>query len=239
MSTTPENLETRFKEKHAQLERYSIFIFGIVFLEIMITLSIWIPEPSKTQFFTFKVAIALSAAGIGALIPGLLEINVPFLPPGVVKAGGAVSFFVLIWFTDPAKVAIERIAPPDVANAPEVSTAYLDILDAKSYERAYQYFSTAKQKVISESTFAQLSRNVRESLGKRIKGPTIANVTPTEDFMGKHGSFVGVQFQSRFESQSDVWADFLVLEAEDGDWKIISHTIVPCQVPNCSPIPGF
>jgi len=224
---------------HTNIERYSVFIFGVTFLSVMIILSIWIPEPTKSQFFTFKLAMALSAAGIGALLPGLLELNIPLIPTSFIKASGAIGLFIIVWYTDPAKLAIDGIAPPPTAEAPIVGEEFISLLDSKNYQQAYRMFSAAQKQTISEKTFTQLSNNVRVPLGKRTKGPIISNVTPTEELMGKHGPFVGLQYQSKYDTQRSVWADFIILIAEEGDWKIQSHTIAPCTPPNCSPIPSF
>jgi hypothetical protein len=227
------------KTKHANFERYSVFIFGVVFLSVMIILSIWIPEPTKSQFFTLKLAMALAAAGIGALLPGLLELKIPLIPTSFIKASGAIGLFIIVWYTDPAKLAINGIAPPPVAEAPMVGDKFIALLDSKNYQQAYSMFSAVQRQTISEQTFTQLSNNVRVPLGNRTKGPTISNVTPANELMGHPGAFVGLQYQSRYDTQSNVWADFIILIAEEGDWKIQSHIIAPCTPPHCSPIPSL
>ena len=74
--------------------------FGMVFLITMILLAIRFPNPTPFQYMTFRVILALAAAGIAPFIPGLLEVQVST----AVKAGGAIGIFVIIYFFSPAKL---------------------------------------------------------------------------------------------------------------------------------------
>jgi hypothetical protein len=48
----------------------------------------------------FRTTLALAAGGLGAVIPGTVEVNVK----GVVRAGGAIALFVLVYFLNPAQL---------------------------------------------------------------------------------------------------------------------------------------
>jgi len=76
------------------------FAFGVVFVVVMLVIAIWIPSPTPTQWFVFRVVLALAAGGVGALIPGL--INVAAGP--YVRAGGALALFVLVYWFNPPKL---------------------------------------------------------------------------------------------------------------------------------------
>src|SRR5258707_7916348 len=68
----------------------------------MLVMRIWSPHPTVTQWFIFRVVLALAAGGVGALIPGLIRVQAgPY-----VRAGGALALFVLVfWFNPPKLVA--------------------------------------------------------------------------------------------------------------------------------------
>jgi hypothetical protein len=44
--------------------------------------------------------LALACGGIGAVIPGILEVKVS----KAIKAGGAIAIFVIVYFWNPAKM---------------------------------------------------------------------------------------------------------------------------------------
>jgi hypothetical protein len=44
-----------------------------LFLDAILTLVVAIPKPTLAQFFAFRLALALAAAGIGAFIPGFIH----------------------------------------------------------------------------------------------------------------------------------------------------------------------
>lgn len=83
-------------------ERLAVFAFGVVFVVVMLVLAVAIPNPTGTQYETFKIVLALAAAGVAAFIPGFLEVTVP----GWLRAGGALAVFVLVFTKSPATLVI-------------------------------------------------------------------------------------------------------------------------------------
>ncbi|MBU1311896.1 MAG: hypothetical protein KKE30_20430 [Gammaproteobacteria bacterium] len=72
-----------------------IFV-GISLLSLLL-IAILIPQPSSFQQLVFRVFLALAAAGVGAFIPGLFEVNVR----KSIRATGAAAFFVVIYLINP------------------------------------------------------------------------------------------------------------------------------------------
>jgi hypothetical protein len=63
-----------------------------------------VPQPTAPQWFVFRVILALAAAGIGAVVPGFISVNVkPY-----VRAGGAIALFVVIYLLNPPSL----VRPP-------------------------------------------------------------------------------------------------------------------------------
>jgi hypothetical protein len=86
-------------------EKLTAFAFGIVFIAVLLSIAYLVPNPTVTQWFVCRVVLALAAAGIGAIIPGLIVVNVS----NVVRAGGAIALFVLVyWFNPPKLVVSDR-----------------------------------------------------------------------------------------------------------------------------------
>jgi hypothetical protein len=98
---SPENQPDRSGGEHIPGKTTSVKLplwIGIVLIALIIVLVLFIPCPTESQYFLFRIIIAISAAGLTAVIPGVLNIN---LSNGV-TAGGSLAIFALIYFFDPA-----------------------------------------------------------------------------------------------------------------------------------------
>ena len=87
-------------------EKIAAFIFGVVFVVVMLYINLYVPNPTETQWFTFRVVLALAAAGVGALLPGLLSMTVP----PYIRAGGALALFIVVYWFNPPKLVT---TPPE------------------------------------------------------------------------------------------------------------------------------
>src|SRR4051812_13585528 len=96
--------------KVSRMDKILAFSFGIIFIAILLIVAVLIPEPSATSYTVFRIVLALAAAGVGAVLPGFISINVG----GWLRAGGAIALFVIVYFFAPAPVSpIEKkIEPP-------------------------------------------------------------------------------------------------------------------------------
>jgi hypothetical protein len=79
------------------------FVFGVVFLATLLTLTVAIPNPTEQQFQIFRIVIAIAAGGVAAVIPGLLDIRMDTGRRLVLRAGGALAVFVIVYFFSPAR----------------------------------------------------------------------------------------------------------------------------------------
>jgi len=75
-------------------------VFGITGLMVMLAIAIFFPHPAPFQYTVFRIVLALAGAGVGATIPGLLDVNVS----GIVRATGAIAVFVIVYFFSPAQL---------------------------------------------------------------------------------------------------------------------------------------
>jgi hypothetical protein len=79
-------------------EKKLAFIFGVVFVVVLLILALFIPNPSDFQYTVFRIVLALAAAGVAAMIPGFLQVTVSTW----IRAGGALAIFVIVYFYAPA-----------------------------------------------------------------------------------------------------------------------------------------
>lgn len=84
------------------------FAFGVVFIVIMLAISIAIPYPTSFQVFTFRITLALAAAGVVAMLPGFLHFEINKF----VRASGALAAFVIIYFVNPPDLTIQNKQVP-------------------------------------------------------------------------------------------------------------------------------
>ena len=72
-STTGDDERTVKMDPTAQI--IVAFVFGLAFVIILIMLAVKFPEPTPFQYSVFRAVLALAAAGVGAMIPGFLDVN--------------------------------------------------------------------------------------------------------------------------------------------------------------------
>ncbi|WP_119270305.1 hypothetical protein [Taklimakanibacter deserti] len=77
------------------------FIFGVIFVAVLLAVNILIPNPTPTQYETFRIILALAAGGVGAMIPGILNLKMSTGSNFLLRAGGALAVFVIVYFFQP------------------------------------------------------------------------------------------------------------------------------------------
>lgn len=87
------------------------FIFGVTFIVTLIVLAIAFPKPTSFQYGTFRIILALAAAGVAAMIPGFISLEVNPTVGLLIRAGGALAVFVIVFFFNPAQRAVQDSEP--------------------------------------------------------------------------------------------------------------------------------
>lgn len=98
------------------------FVFGIVFVVVLLVLAVAFPNPPPFQYTIFRVVLALATAGVAAMIPGFLQVTIPKW----LRAGGALAVLVLVYFYNPAALVSREPTPPD-----KVPNTILTVVDGK------------------------------------------------------------------------------------------------------------
>ncbi len=129
-------------------ERLLAFAFGVVFVIVLLILASAVPHPTPFQYTVFRIVLALAAGGVAAMIPGFITIDIP----KVLRAGGALAVFVIVYFYSPAAltgvtVKTEQeleIEKPLVSSQPNASLPTLvvtnsaQLMDAAVWGQRYQ-----------------------------------------------------------------------------------------------------
>lgn len=103
------------------------FIFGLCFVTALLVLAIWFPNPTAFQYTVFRITLALAAAGIAGVIPGMIRLK---MQPGamlMIHAGGALAVFVIVYLLEPAKLPTEQ---PALSSLPPIKKEKPAILNA-------------------------------------------------------------------------------------------------------------
>src|SRR4051812_852547 len=183
-------------------EKIAVVVFGVIFLTGMIVLVVLIPKPSEAQFFAFRLAMALAAAGIGALLPGFLKLEIPLPVQGGIRAGGALALFASVWFVNPAKLGIEVQLP--IERAEILIRTQLALTDAHDHQAAYALWSKRNRDLVPADAYVSMGKSVRDPLGNPVERVLVSANTP-EEVAGVRGPFVVHAYQTRFSKTRDVY----------------------------------
>lgn len=107
-----QNEEKRFMSHKLQL--ILSFVFGVVFVLLMIATAFMQPNPTSYQYWVFRVVLALAGAGVVAVLPGFIEVKFG----NWLRAGGALAIFAVIYGVAPA--ALDNTAVPQVSPATSI-----------------------------------------------------------------------------------------------------------------------
>ncbi|MCP4700757.1 MAG: hypothetical protein GY862_28470 [Gammaproteobacteria bacterium] len=106
----------RFLDMLNEHARLLAFFFGFVFIVTMILLATAYPNPTNFQYAVFRIVLALAAAGVAGIIPGMIQLKVEPNTKFVIQAGGALAVFVIVYMQAPA-----ALLPNPLEFAPQVA----------------------------------------------------------------------------------------------------------------------
>lgn len=86
-------------------EAWAAFSFGVVFVAVLLAIGVFIPNPTRQQMFIFRVVLALAGAGVGAMIPGFLQVQGQVLSFAI-GASGALAVFLIIYRINPPELIV-------------------------------------------------------------------------------------------------------------------------------------
>ena len=75
-------------------EKITLFAFGSFFFSVLLVMSWFAKEPTHTQWYIDLCVLSMAAAGVAALLPGAINLQVH----SAVRATGAVAVAVLIFY---------------------------------------------------------------------------------------------------------------------------------------------
>jgi VIT1/CCC1 family predicted Fe2+/Mn2+ transporter len=94
--------QSDMESKNARLNLVLAFIFGVLFMSVILTLIVHIPNPTKAQAHVFSVVLALAAGGFASALSGMLNVRLTLGSRVAIGATGALAVFVIVYFFMPA-----------------------------------------------------------------------------------------------------------------------------------------
>lgn len=207
------------------------FAFGIAMVITLLTFAVLIPNPSTFSQWIFIVVLALAAAGVGSVIPGMLHVELP-----LAKAGGALAIFAIVFWQKPAIVeAVARVEAPATSPSPLVDQ-FLSYSDAGDWRRLWDMLDPEAKGVVIQS-FDQLRRVYAASrtplgtvLSRREMGSGGIESPPGYPI----GLYQHLSFRTKF-SYGHCHMEVVTVRATDAlQWRVFDHFISPQTIP-CLP----
>ena len=87
-------------------EKILAYVTGIVFVVTLIIIVFVVDPLNDHQFFVVKLIAAMAAAGFASILPGFFNIEMALTANLVVRSGGALGIFFLVWFIKPADINV-------------------------------------------------------------------------------------------------------------------------------------
>ena len=136
--------------------------FGVTFVAALIILAIKFPDPTPFQYNIFRIVLSLAASGVATTIPGFINIEVNPTTGFLIRAGGAIAVFVIVFFFNPAQLIK---APRGGGNKPPVNKINLSIPGGWSFEEAARSIANVASAAISFEGFEpeQLTQKLRST----------------------------------------------------------------------------
>lgn len=173
-------------------DRILAFVFGVVFLAVILIIAIVIPNPSEFQIFVFRIVLAIAAAGIGAVVPGFISVNIP----KYIRAGGAIALFVLIYLYNPPALITdftpfeESILRAEAALAADNHTAAFTFFEKANQAKPkswipYGGLARVDYRRGNFTTSLQYFQKAFELMGKK-DGSIAYNIAMTQEALGQY-----------------------------------------------------
>lgn len=200
-------------------QKTALFLFGVFFVAVMLIVAIAIPQPTEAQWRVFNLVLALVAAAIGAILPGMLHVQfTPWL-----RAGGALALFVLVYLVKPTTLVANDPfrplpPPPPIESAKPVIDGWLSLLDKGDFKTAYGRTYPGFRERYAEADFIRLGSTLRSPLGDVVERREVGQNSSDAHFTDR-GHMRVHMFLTRFRGASEPIEEYVSIFAKDaGGW---------------------
>jgi hypothetical protein len=90
-------------------------VFGFVFISLILIIALLVDNPTDFQIFVFRTVLALAAAGVGAVIPGFIHLDLSVSNNNKLRAGGAIALFAIVFYTNPPEMIKNSVTSEQIS----------------------------------------------------------------------------------------------------------------------------
>lgn len=201
----------------SRIDKHLAFGFGVAFLLIVVVSAFERPMPSDFTYTVLRIVLALAAGGVGAVLPGFIEVHFR----NVLRAGGAVALFVVVYFFAPAplSVATPPPPPPPESAARPVAQHFLELLDKGAYGEAYDSMATPFRSRYNFLDMREIVEAERKALGPKLSRVFDATAMAVDPPGAEKGQYINFGFRTKFANESRTIFELVSVYADDGVWK--------------------
>lgn len=210
------------------INAFLAFVFGVIFLTAMLVFATVIPNPSEFSQWVFVVVTSLAGAGIGAVIPGILKITLPYA-----RAGGALAIFLLVFLNKPVLVkSVANFVRPEYSSQ-AAALEYLSKIDDNQIAIAWDLLdprakaTIAKDRELYEETYNGGRLPYGEVESRALIG--------SGEFVSPPGMPQGIYQSIRFKTHFETGGcrDEIVKSraADEKTWRVFDHYVSPQPIP--------
>jgi hypothetical protein len=221
-------MPTSFLHGNLDVNALLAFVFGVVFLTTMLVFATLFPNPSGFSQWVFAVTTALAGAGIGAVIPGILKITLPYA-----RAGGALAIFLLVFLNKPAFVeSVGKFVPPKDSPLPVV-LEYLSKVDKNDIDAAWNLLdSEAKATVARDRDMYRAAYSGgRQAIGDVATRTQMGVQEVTSPSGYPPGIYRVLTFKTRFVSEQCRAEQVSARATTDMVWRVFDHNVSVVSIP--------
>lgn len=210
------------------VESWIVFGFGVLSLVFLFAIALFTKEHNPLLITTARITIAIACAGVAAIIPGFIHIDLSGGMAKVVRAGGAMAVFVLVYFFNPPGLisSTEETVPNPPSDYMPIVYDWLKIVDSGDYLTAYNNADPSTRENYSAELFESLFSGYLKPLGslksRNLLSANSLKLLPT----GEKGNFRLVVFESNFEF-GGAQIEQILVSANSGKWLVRNHTLTP------------
>lgn len=221
-----------FLEGKISAQMLLAFVFGVIFLSVMLGFSVFIKNPSPFQTQVFTTVLALAAAGAGAMIPGTAGYD----GNGWMATGG-LAIGAVVWFSRPALARAASSFEEPKESPLMLAEAFLKDLDTGDLSAAWLKLGPVGRSAVREnqSDFATLFANSRKQLGCPVERKLVSSGAPQAQPNVAPGLYRQAGFRTVFSPDQgrtlDPRLESVLLRANSNiQWEIADYNFSPLTI---------
>lgn len=214
---------------HSNVDRYLAFAFGVIFFGVLLYLATAEKNPTPIAIRVYVTVLALAAGGIGAILPGFIEIKYK----NIARAGGAVGLAALVYLNEPAiSKNVPQFEPPTTPSEP-VAEAFLAALATGDPDKSWALVSETGRRQLNgdANAWRELYVNTLKPLGHPTSRVKISQGQMESPPGVPPGLYYQYSYKTKYSNDTGFRQEIVVLRANAKNaWEVYTYQISLAQV---------